>query len=97
MFLAQTCLNFRSTNKATMNNAANQTPIKSQNIISLITKRERHILQLVSLGKSSMEIAQELFISNETVKSHRKNMKRKLGACNGASLVRAAYDNGILG
>lgn len=80
-----------------MNNIAYQTEIESQKLIPLITKRERHILQLVSLGKSSMEIAQELFISFETVKSHRKNMKRKLGACNGASLVRAAYENGILG
>lgn len=96
MFSTPTSLNFRLTNKVTMINTAIQTQMKHKKLIPLITNREKHILQLVSLGKSSMEIARELFISFETVKSHRKNMRRKLDACNGASLVRAAYDNQIL-
>ncbi len=64
--------------------------------LPLITKREIDVLQLVALGRSSAEIAPLLFISKETVKSHRKNMRRKLNACNAASLVRAAFEIGVL-
>ncbi|GGK87119.1 response regulator transcription factor [Rufibacter glacialis] len=42
--------------------------------------REREILKHVSLGKSSVEIAEELFISEKTVNTHRRNIKTKLGA-----------------
>ena len=44
-----------------------------------LTSREREILHLVAMGKSSGEIAKALFISGETVNSHRKNIKSKLG------------------
>jgi DNA-binding CsgD family transcriptional regulator len=37
------------------------------------------VLRLVALGKSSCEIADELFISIETVNTHRKLIKQKLG------------------
>ena len=47
---------------------------------SKLTDRERDILKLTALGKSSVEIAQELFISNTTVDTHRKNLKKKLNA-----------------
>ncbi|WP_228084925.1 helix-turn-helix transcriptional regulator [Mucilaginibacter sp. JRF] len=46
---------------------------------SLLSKREVSILQLVAKGKSSPEIAEELFISAETVQTHRRNIKQKLG------------------
>ena len=45
----------------------------------LLTSREREILHWVALGKSSGEIADTLHISTETVNSHRKNIKSKLG------------------
>lgn len=41
--------------------------------------RSKEVLRLVALGKSSGEIAQELKISVETVHTHRKNIKKKLG------------------
>lgn len=44
-----------------------------------LTPREREVLQLVALGKSSIEIAVQLYISAETVNSHRKKIKSKLG------------------
>jgi len=68
----------------------------SINGFSLITTREREILNLISIGNSSTQIAKALYISIETVKSHRKNMRRKLEVCNSASMVRKAYDVGIL-
>ncbi len=44
-----------------------------------LTGREREILHLVALGKSSIDIASQLHISVETVNTHRKNIKSKLG------------------
>lgn len=44
--------------------------------------RGKEILRLVALGKSSPEIADELFISVETVNTHRKKIKQKLGINN---------------
>ncbi|GAA4306450.1 response regulator transcription factor [Nibribacter koreensis] len=41
-------------------------------------KREQEILRMVVLGKSSTEIAEELFISEKTVNTHRRNLKVKL-------------------
>ena len=42
-------------------------------------KREREVLKLVALGKSSVQIGNELCISAMTVNSHRKSIKNKLG------------------
>ncbi|MGB7842638.1 MAG: helix-turn-helix transcriptional regulator [Salinimicrobium sp.] len=40
--------------------------------------REKEVLHLVAIGKSSVEIAEDLHISVETVNTHRKNIKKKL-------------------
>jgi DNA-binding CsgD family transcriptional regulator len=40
--------------------------------------REREVMKHVALGKSSQEIAQEMFISEKTVNTHRRNIKVKL-------------------
>lgn len=45
---------------------------------SSLSKREVNILKLVAKGKSSPDIAEELFISAETVQTHRRNIKQKL-------------------
>lgn len=42
-------------------------------------QRSKQVLRLVALGRSSGEIARELNISVETVNTHRKNIKKKLG------------------
>lgn len=42
--------------------------------------REQEVLRLVALGKSSVEIASELSISEKTVNTHRRNIKLKLSA-----------------
>ncbi|MCI2425573.1 ATP-binding cassette domain-containing protein [Candidatus Acetothermia bacterium] len=46
---------------------------------SPLTKREIEILKLLALSKSNREIAEELYLSEETVKSHIKKIFRKLG------------------
>ena len=45
---------------------------------ALLTKREKEILKLLALGKSSTEISTILHITSETVKTHRKNIYQKL-------------------
>lgn len=44
-----------------------------------LTKREIEVLKLVANGCSSEEISNQLFLSKETVATHRKNIKRKMG------------------
>jgi DNA-binding CsgD family transcriptional regulator len=52
-----------------------------------LTRREKEIMQLVSQGASSKEIAAKLFISKHTVESHRKHILRKLNVKNAPQMV----------
>jgi len=58
-----------------------------------LTKRELEIIALLVKEKSTNEIAEELFISTNTVSTHRKNILHKLGVKNAAGLIRFAMDN----
>jgi DNA-binding NarL/FixJ family response regulator len=55
-----------------------------------LSPREREILQLLSEGKSSKEVASALDISTKTAETHRANIMRKLELHNVAELVRYA-------
>jgi len=61
-----------------------------------LTKRELEILKLITQALSNKEIAKELYISDQTVSVHRKNIMRKLGVSNIAGLIKIAYDNGLI-
>ena len=61
-----------------------------------LSSREREVLKLVAEGATSREIADKLFISIATVKSHRNNLMRKLKASDTAGLVRIAIKKGII-
>ena len=61
----------------------NQRTIKNHKL----SIREIEILGLIMLGYTNHEIAEKLFISYETVRSHRKNILTKTGACNTAQLI----------
>lgn len=62
----------------------------------LLTQRERELLELLAQGKTSETIASELFISVNTVDTHRKNIISKLGAKNITDAVRIAISRGLL-
>jgi len=60
------------------------------------TKRETEILRLIADELTSKEIAQQLFISSDTVQSHRRNLLIKLDARNTAGLMRKAFERRLL-
>lgn len=55
-----------------------------------ISPREREVLKLVGEGYSSKQIADQLFISNHTAISHRKNLIEKFNVKNTAQLIKRA-------
>jgi len=61
-----------------------------------LTSREIEVLQLISQALSNKQIAQALFISDQTVSVHRKNIMRKLGVSNTAALLKLAYENDLV-
>ena len=61
-----------------------------------LTSREREVLQLVTDGLTSAQIAEKLSISPRTAETHRANMMRKLGLRNQAELVRYALQHHIV-
>ena len=61
-----------------------------------LSLREREILQLLTEGKTSKEIANRLSISAKTVEVHRTNLMRKLDLHSVAELVRYAIRNQII-
>lgn len=61
-----------------------------------LTKREKEVLRLIALEFTTLEIAEKLFISENTVETHRKNLLSKLQARNSAGLVRYALESGLM-
>jgi DNA-binding NarL/FixJ family response regulator len=60
-----------------------------------LSGREREVVQLIGEGRAFRDIAARLFISPRTVKTHRTNAMRKLGAKTTADLVRYAITHGL--
>ena len=61
-----------------------------------LSKRESEVLELISLGLTTKEIAESLFLSDHTIISHRKNLLIKMDVKNTAGLVRRAFEKGLL-
>ena len=61
-----------------------------------LTKREMEVLQLISKAMSNKEIAEDLYISDQTVSVHRKNIMRKLSVSSTTGLMKIVYESNIL-
>lgn len=61
-----------------------------------LTDREREILHLIAQGKTTPEIAAELFLSPHTVQSHREHIMTKLDLHSKAALIKYAIAKGLI-
>lgn len=62
----------------------------------LLSEREIEVLTHISEGKTNVQIAEKLYLSNHTVNTHRKNIMQKLGVNNTASMVMYAVKSGFV-
>jgi DNA-binding NarL/FixJ family response regulator len=81
-------------NKATKNNPKLNT--YKPNVNPLLTDREIEIIILIALEFSGKEISEQLFISTNTVETHRKNILKKLKAKNTIGIVKYAMNNHLV-
>lgn len=63
--------------------------------LAALSPRELQVLRLVAEGKSSKEIATILALSEQTVRSYRKTLMRKLHVNNAVALTQLAYSSGL--
>lgn len=62
----------------------------------MLTRREREVMLLLSRGKSNAEIAEQLTVSNATVRSHVHHVLQKLQARTRTQAVAIAYESGLV-
>jgi DNA-binding NarL/FixJ family response regulator len=62
-----------------------------------LTPREREVLERIARGLTNRQIAGELFVSLNTVETHRRHLLEKLGVHSRAGLVAQALERGLLG
>ncbi len=67
-----------------------------KSVFANITIRELDIIRNLAMGKTSKQIGKELFISNHTVDTHRRNLMKKLDCKSVVELARFAFQNGVL-
>lgn len=63
----------------------------------MLTEREAQVLQAMADGKSNAEIGRELYLSEDTIKTHARRIFRKLGARDRAHAVAAGFRAGLVG
>jgi DNA-binding NarL/FixJ family response regulator len=64
--------------------------------VPILSPRERDVLGLLAHGATQPQIASLLFISPHTVRTHVRNLMRKLGTHTCAEAVARAFDNGLI-
>lgn len=67
-----------------------------QNKLPMLTRREKEVLGLIAEGYTNPEIAQKLFVSTDTIDSHRKNLLAKMNVKKTAALIKFAVENKLI-
>lgn len=62
-----------------------------------LTEREQQVLTRIARGMSNGEIGRQLYLSEDTIKTHCRRLFKKLGAKDRANAVAIGYQNGLLG
>jgi DNA-binding NarL/FixJ family response regulator len=77
-------------------NQALMEQLNEPNCEKLLTERELEIIKLIAKEFSNKQIADQLFISERTVETHRKNIFRKTNSNNIVGLIKYAYNNNMI-
>lgn len=72
------------------------TAIKQGEKLQQLTKRERETLNLILVGKTTKEIAEQLFLSPKTIDKHRVSLMKKLEVHSVAELMMRALKDGLI-
>ncbi len=67
-----------------------------QPVKETVSQRELEVLQLVASGATNRDVAERLFVSEATVKTHLLHIYAKLGVNDRAAAVGAAFEKGLL-
>lgn len=67
-----------------------------EQVMEKLSDREKEVLDCIASGSTTQEIGEKLFISKNTVETHRKNLLYKLKARNTAELVNNAYKHRLI-
>ncbi|MGK0365785.1 MAG: DNA-binding NarL/FixJ family response regulator [Saprospiraceae bacterium] len=91
----KTVLNNQVTTKM-VENIRQQAELPKKSKLPKITRREQEVLELIAQEFTAQEIADQLFVSLNTIITHRRNLLVKLDVKNSVGLVRKAMENGII-
>jgi len=73
-----------------------QAPAKESARLNLLTDREREVMIRVARGRSNAEISTDLFVAEQTVKTHVSRILTKLDLRDRTQMVVAAYESGLV-
>ncbi len=71
-------------------------PVRPQPGIPTLTTREAEVLEGMARGKSNSQIGRDLFLSEDTIKTHARRLFRKMGAADRAQAVALGFRWGLL-
>ncbi len=74
---------------------AQRVSASDESVFSVLTTREREVLQCLAEGRTTKQIAEQLFISVKTVETHRQHLMEKLGFHSVAELTKYAIREGL--
>ena len=81
--------------KVLMNSLRNQANYKAD-FIPQLTRRELQVLKLIAAEYTTKEIANTLFLSENTIETHRRNLLSKLNVRNVAGMIKIALKRGLI-
>jgi DNA-binding NarL/FixJ family response regulator len=80
----------------TLTSNAVQSAVTRTGPVTALTERELQVMLGMSQGKSNGQIARELFLSEDTIKTHARRLFRKLGVKDRAEAVAHGFRQGLV-